>query len=46
MGYDYIWLSNGLGFGKETWSAKGAIFNSEHFNAGALDEVKDCMVEF
>ena len=46
MDYDYIWLSNGLGFGKETWSAKGAIFDGEHFNAEALDEVKDCVIEF
>lgn len=46
LGYDYIWLSNGLGFGKETWSAKGAIFDGENFNAEALDEVKDCVIEF
>lgn len=46
MGYDYIWLSNGLGFGKETWSAKGAIFDGENFNAEVLDEVKNCVIEF
>lgn len=46
MGYDYIWFSNGLGFGKETWSEKGAIFDGEKFNAEALDEVKSCVVEF
>ena len=46
MGYDYIWLSNGIGFGKETWSAKGAIFDGENFNAEALDEVKECVLEF
>jgi hypothetical protein len=46
MGYDYIWLSNGLGFGKETWSAEGAIFDGENFNAEVLNEVKDCVIEF
>ena len=46
MGYDYIWLSNGLGFGRETWSKLGAIYDGEHFNAEALKEVKDCVVEF
>lgn len=46
MEYDYIWLSNGIGFGKETWSEKGAIFDGENFNAEALKEVKNCVVEF
>lgn len=46
MDYDYIWLSNGLGFGKETWGAHGAIFDGEHFNAQALGEVKNCVLEF
>lgn len=46
MGYDYIWLSNGLGFGKDTWAATGAIFDGEHFNADALDGVKACVAEF
>ena len=46
MGYDYIWLSNGLGFGKENWSAKGAIFDGESFNVEALGEVKDRVAEF
>ena len=46
MGYDYIWLSNGLGFGRETWSKHGAIYDGENFNAAALKEIKDCVVEF
>lgn len=46
MGYDYIWLSNGLGFGRETWSALGALYDGENFNASTLDEIKDCVTEF
>ena len=26
LGFDYIWFSNGFGFGLETWSSTGAIF--------------------
>jgi hypothetical protein len=32
LGYDYIWFSNGLGFGLETWSSTGAIFTGKGFN--------------
>lgn len=46
MGYDYIWLSNGLGFGKDTWSKNGAIYDGEHFNADALEDVKNSVMEF
>ncbi len=31
LGFDYIWLSNGFGFGVEGWSATGAIFNGKAF---------------
>ena len=32
LGFDYIWFSNGLGFGRETWAATGAIFDGEAFH--------------
>lgn len=31
MGFDFLWLSNGLGFGMETWSATGAVFDGKNF---------------
>ncbi len=46
LGFDFLWLSNGLGFGRETWSAKGAVFDGEKFDAGNLSEVKKEVVEF
>lgn len=46
MGYDYIWLSNGLGFGRETRSSIGALYDGENFNTGALEEIKNCVTEF
>ena len=31
LGLDYIWLSNGFGFGTENWGTTGAIFDGEKF---------------
>ncbi len=46
MGFDYIWLSNGIGFGRETWSPYGAVFDGETFDIGALPGVKQDVLEF
>lgn len=32
MGFDYLWLSNGLGFGDEPWGIVGALFDGERFH--------------
>ncbi|MDY2777732.1 MAG: hypothetical protein SOU51_05085 [Collinsella sp.] len=31
MGMDYLWLSNGFGFGVENWSTLGVLFDGERF---------------
>lgn len=36
MGYDYIWFSNGFGFGVEAWSSTGAIFTGKDFHPEKL----------
>ncbi len=46
MGFDYIWLSNGLGFGRETWSDKGAIFDGEKFDCSELNSVREDVLKF
>ncbi len=46
MGFDYIWLSNGLGFGRETWSALGAIFDGKRFHEEELAGVRQDVVQF
>jgi len=46
MGFDYIWFSNGLGFGRDTWSTTGAIFDGERFDVTALPEVKKLVFDF
>jgi len=46
MGMDFIWFSNGLGFGRDTWSVTGAIFDGEKFHIDELESVKDSVMEF
>ncbi|MDW7658302.1 MAG: hypothetical protein SCM11_14130, partial [Bacillota bacterium] len=31
MGFDYLWLSNGLGFGLEPWKCTGELFDGTRF---------------
>jgi hypothetical protein len=46
MGFDYIWFSNGFGFGTEPWGLRGAIFDGEQFRLERLEEVRAKSVEF
>ncbi|MGF1587142.1 MAG: hypothetical protein ACFCUM_17610 [Bacteroidales bacterium] len=38
LGFDYIWFSNGLGFGVEVWSSTGAVFDGKGFDHEKLVE--------
>lgn len=40
MGFDFLWLSNGMGFSVNPWSREGKIFDGENFHAERLDAVK------
>ncbi len=46
MGFDYIWLSNGVGFGREMWSTDGAIFDGTHFDGENLERVTERVFAF
>ncbi|HKL09718.1 MAG TPA: hypothetical protein VJ896_13165 [Bacteroidales bacterium] len=46
LGFDCLWLSNGFGFGMETWSSTGAIFDGEKFHAEKLDDIKAKILDF
>ncbi|MBE6627564.1 MAG: hypothetical protein E7629_01420 [Ruminococcaceae bacterium] len=46
MGFDYLWLSNGLGFGRDTWSATGAVFDGDRFCADGMESVKESVLSF
>lgn len=46
MGFDYIWLSNGIGFGSDTWSPVGEIFDGKDFHIENFEKVKRRVYEF
>ena len=46
MGFDYLWLSNGLGFGTETWGTTGAIFDGESFHTDQFQAVREKVLGF
>jgi hypothetical protein len=46
LGFDYIWFSNGFGFGLETWALRGAVFDGKSFSAACCEEVKGKIIGF
>ncbi len=46
MGFDYLWLSNGFGFGMETWNATGVIFNGKSFHPEKINDTREKIMGF
>jgi hypothetical protein len=46
LGFDYIWLSNGFGFGLETWGVCGAVFDGETFDNAACEDIQSKIFRF
>lgn len=46
LGFDYLWLSNGFGFGTETWGTTGATFDGEHFYIDKMEETQKRIMDF
>jgi hypothetical protein len=46
LGFDYLWLSNGFGFGMETWSATGAVFDGKDFHPEKITETREKIINF
>lgn len=46
IGFDYLWLSNGFGFGMETWSATGAVFDGKTFHPEKIEETRSKIIDF
>lgn len=46
LGYDFVWFSNGFGFGVETWSSTGAIFSGKEFQQKKLATATTKIAEF
>ena len=46
LGFDYLWLSNGFGFGLETWATTGAVFDGEAFAPERVGETAQKILRF
>ena len=46
MGFDYLWLSNGLGFSTDPWKTTGKIFDGERFYPERLSATKQKVFDF
>lgn len=46
LGFDYIWLSNGLGCTHMAWSYQGEVFNGEQFRPERAAESKERILSF
>lgn len=46
MGFDYLWLSNGLGFSANPWDKTGKIFDGNRFYPEKLPETRAKVFEF
>jgi len=45
-GLDFIWFSNGFGFGMETWMTAGPLFDGETFSPAKAPETRDRILGF
>lgn len=46
VGFDYLWLSNGLGFSSEPWSLLGKIYDGQRFYPERLKRIRSDVFEF
>lgn len=46
MGFDFIWFSNGLGFGVDTWSTTGSVYDGKEFHPENADTIREKVLEF
>jgi len=46
LGFDYLWFSNGFGFGMETWKTTGPLFDGKKFDAAGAPAIRDKILAF
>jgi hypothetical protein len=46
MGFDYLWFSNGFGFGAENWGSTGVIFDGAAFHQEAWEPTRAKVLDF
>lgn len=46
LGTDYLWLSNGFGFGLEAWGSIGPLFDGRRFDPAAAPGIREKILGF
>jgi len=46
LDFDYVWFSNGFGFGSETWHTTGVLFDGNRFEGSQAKAYRDQVLEF
>ncbi len=46
LGFDYLWLSNGMGFSATPWSPTGDIYDGKEFHTEKFEECRNKVFEF
>ncbi|MEK7413069.1 MAG: hypothetical protein AAB263_07115 [Planctomycetota bacterium] len=46
LGYDSLWFSNGFGFGIETWSTIGPVFDGKKYHEDKRFRCRDLILDF
>jgi len=46
LGFDFLWLSNGVGFCAESWNPTGELFDGDRFYPEKIEDVKDKIFGF
>lgn len=46
MGFDYLWLSNGLGFSADPWDLTGKVFDGKNFHPEKLNGTRKSVFDF
>ena len=46
LGFDYLWLSNGVGFSADPWSLDGKLYDGERFHIENLNHTREKVLAF
>lgn len=46
MGFDFLWLSNGMGFSANPWDLEGKIFDGKNFHSEKLEATAKLVFDF
>ena len=46
LGFNYLWLSNGFGFGLETWKSTGPMFDGVTFDPALAPDIREKILRF